>query len=180
MAADNVYTLARPYAEAVFELADGAEARESWSDALAALSAIVENDDVAAVMGSPAISDEALAEAVIGIGGQDFDARQANFVRLLIDNERLVVAPAIAELYEARRAEAEQRLEVEVASAKKLTKKQQEALTKALAKRFERDVSVSYVDDDSIIGGLVIRAGDTVIDGSLTAQLARMRQRLAH
>ncbi|WP_348761770.1 F0F1 ATP synthase subunit delta [uncultured Salinisphaera sp.] len=179
MAAD-IYTLARPYAEAVFDMAgDDAEARASWSNALAALAAIVANEDVAAVMASPAVDDETLAEAILGLGEADFNDAQANFVRLLIENERLATAPAVAELFEARRAAAENRLDVEVTSAKSLTKKQQGALTKALETRFSRDVSLSFVEDESIIGGLVIRAGDLVIDGSLVAQLARMRQRLA-
>tara|TARA_B100000678_G_scaffold27812_1_gene20645 strand:- start:696 stop:1235 length:540 start_codon:yes stop_codon:yes gene_type:complete len=178
MAAD-IYTLARPYAEAVFDIAGDDEARSQWSNALAALAAIVDNDDVAAVMASPMVSDAALADAIVGLGGADFSEQQGNFVRLLIENDRLVAAPAIAELFEARRAAAENRLDVEVTSAKSLTKKQQGALTKALETRFSRDVSLSFVEDDSIIGGLVIRAGDLVIDGSLTAQLARMRQRLA-
>ena len=178
MAAD-IYTLARPYAEAVFDIAGDDEARSQWSNALAALAAIVDNDDVAAVMASPMVSDAALADAIVGLGGADFSEQQGNFVRLLIENDRLVAAPAIAELFEARREAAENRLDVEVTSAKSLTKKQQGALTKALETRFSRDVSLSFVEDDSIIGGLVIRAGDLVIDGSLTAQLARMRQRLA-
>lgn len=180
MAADNEYTLARPYAEAVFELAEDDSQRQQWSQALEALAAIVVNDDVAAVMASPAVGDAELAEAIIAIGSGDFERPQENFVRLLIENERLALAPAIAELYETRRAQAEQRLEVEVTSAKALTKKQQAALHSALSKKFSREVSLSFARDDSIIGGLVIRAGDLVIDGSLTAQLARMRQRLAH
>ncbi|KEZ77819.1 F0F1 ATP synthase subunit delta [Salinisphaera hydrothermalis] len=176
------YTLARPYAEAVFELAQasGSDGLSQWSDALAALSAIVANESVAALMNNPRVSDGVLADAIIETGASDFSEQARNFVRLLIDNNRLSLAPEIAELFEIERAAAEDRLDVEVTSAVELSDAQQKALGEALEKRFDRKVAMTFAQDDSVIGGAVIRAGDLVIDGSLTAQLARMRQSLAH
>ncbi|HET7313563.1 F0F1 ATP synthase subunit delta [Salinisphaera sp.] len=176
------YTLARPYAEAVFELAQasGGEGMSQWSDALAALAAIVRDSTVAALISNPRVSDEVLADAIIGTGASDFGDQARNVVRLLIDNGRLSLAPEIAELFEIERAAAEDRLDVEVTSAVALSEGQRNALGDALEKHFERKISMTFANDESVIGGAVIRAGDLVIDGSLTAQLARMRQSLAH
>ncbi|WP_423822435.1 F0F1 ATP synthase subunit delta [Salinisphaera sp. SPP-AMP-43] len=176
------YTLARPYAEAVFEMAEASagDGLSQWSDALAGLSAIVTDDTVAALMNNPRVSDDTLAEAIIEIGSADFGEGARNLVRLLIDNDRLSLAPEIAELFEIERAAAEDRLDVEVSSAVELSEAQRKALGEALEKRFDRKVSMSFEQDESVIGGAVIRAGDVVIDGSLTAQLERMRQSLAH
>lgn len=176
------YTLARPYAEAVFDLAQAGsgESLSQWSDALAALSAIVTNESVAALLNNPRVSDAVLADAIIETGASDFTDQARNFVRLLIDNNRLSLAPEIAELFEIERASAEDRLDVEVTSAAELSEDQRKALGEALEKRFDRRISMTFAQDDSVIGGAVIRAGDLVIDGSVTAQLARMRQSLAH
>lgn len=174
------HTLARPYAEAVFELAERDDALAAWSDALAAIAAIVANDDMAALMGSPVVTDEALADTVIGIAGDDLSPAAQNFVRVLVDNGRLALAPAIAELFETRRAEAEARIDVQVTSAVALDDEQQAALGKALEQRLARSIRLRFDQDESVIGGAVIRAGDLVIDGSLRAQLERMRRSLTH
>jgi len=173
-------TLARPYAQAVFELAESNDALTEWSDALGALAAIVSNDDVAALMGNPEVDDTRLVDAIIEIARDDLNADAANLVRLLAENSRLSLAPAIAEQFEARRAAAENRVDVNVVSAAPLSDEQQADLVKSLEKRLARSVRLTYEQDESVIGGAVIRAGDLVIDGSLRAQLERMRQSLAH
>lgn len=173
-------TLARPYAQAVFELAEQGNALPRWSDALAALAAIVANEDVAAVMGNPEVDDSQLVDAIIGIASDDLNTDATHLVRLLAENSRLSLVPAIAEQFEARRAAAENRIDVNVTSAMPLSAEQQDALVKSLEKRLARSVQLSYEQDESVVGGAVIRAGDLVIDGSLRAQLERMRQSLTH
>ncbi len=173
-------TLARPYAEAVFELAEAKSELDTWSTALAALAAIVSNEDVAAIMDNPAIADSTMADAIIGVAGDDLNAGASNLVRLLVENDRLRLAPAIAELFEQRKADAESRVDVQVTSAVAFSEEQQAALAKSLEKRLSRSVRLSFEQDENVIGGAVIRAGDLVIDGSLRAQLERMRTALAH
>lgn len=173
-------TLARPYAEAVFELAEAKSELDTWSTALAALAAIVSNEDVAAIMDNPAIADSTMADAIIGVAGDDLNAGATNLVRLLVENDRLRLAPAIAELFEQRKADAENRVDVQVTSAAEFSEEQRAALAKSLEKRLSRSVRLSFEQDENVIGGAVIRAGDLVIDGSLRAQLERMRSVLAH
>jgi len=176
----EIQTLARPYADAVFELAEASGELDAWSTALAAVAAIVSNEDVAALMDNPAITDATMADAIIGVAGDDLNAGGANLVRLLVENGRLRAAPSIAALFEQRKADAENRVDVQVTSAVAFSQEQQAALAKSLEKRLSRSVRLSFEQDENVIGGAVIRAGDLVIDGSLRAQLERMQSVLAH
>ncbi|WP_278358111.1 F0F1 ATP synthase subunit delta, partial [Idiomarina abyssalis] len=97
-----------------------------------------------------------------------------NFVKVLAENERLPVLPAVSELYQTLRAEHDKEVTVDVKSAVKLLKAQQTALSKALEKRLQRKIKLNCSVDKSIIGGLVIEAGDTVIDGTLRGKLDRL------
>lgn len=173
-------TIARPYAEALFELAQGDNRLAPWSQALANLAAIARNGDVAALIGNPNLPTEDLAKAIIDIAGDSLDDKGANLVRLLSENGRLTVLPEIAAQFEDLKAKAEDRVDVEVTSAVELSDEQQQQLTKSLKNRLKREISLSCVTDPELIGGLVVRAGDLVIDGSLRASLARMQQTLAH
>lgn len=177
-------TLARPYAEAIFELARASDELASWSEALDTLAAIAANDDVARLVGNPGVRDADLADAIVAIAGEALSGPGAgkaeNLVRLLAENDRLGLLPEIAAQYAHLRAEAENRVDVEVRTAQELGDSQREALAQALEKRLARQVSLSYVLDEDLIGGAVVRAGDLVIDGSVRAQLARLVQNLAH
>jgi F-type H+-transporting ATPase subunit delta len=177
-------TLARPYAEAVFELAGAGDDLAAWSGALDTLAAIVANEDVAALIGNPRIDDRALAEALVAIAGDALKpaggGRPANLVRLLAENDRLRLLPEIAAQYADLRAVAENRVDVAVRAAAELGETQRRALAKALEKRLARQVSLSCTIDEDLIGGAVVRAGDLVIDGSVRAQLARLSRDLAH
>lgn len=171
-------TMARPYARAVFEIAQQADALQAWSKGLAAVAAIVANDDVERIIGSPMISDEKLADSIIGIAADDLPAHGADYVRLLVDNDRLQLAPAIAAQFDVMRAAAEQRVGVSVTSAVEFSEKQKLDLAQSLQQRLSATVDLSFEQDDSILGGAVIRAGDLVIDRSVRAQLDRMQQSL--
>lgn len=173
-------TLARPYADAVFELAEADGTLDAWSEALAALAAVVANEDVAAVISNPETPDATLADAIIEIASDDLNDGARNLVRLLVENSRLRLAPDIAEQFEALKAEAENRVDVSVVSAVEFSDEQQKALARSLEKRLSRNVRLTFEQDERVIGGAVIRAGDLIIDGSLRAQLERMRQSLAH
>ncbi len=173
-------TLARPYAQAVFELAHSSNLMGVWSDALAAISAVVSNPDVHVLMGHPSVSRETLADAVIDIARDDLHDDARNLVHLLARNDRLALAPHIAEQFEELRARAEQRVDVDVVSAAEFSDEQKQALSKSLEKRLSASVRLALSQDPDMIGGAIIRAGDMVIDGSLRAQLARMQHTLAH
>lgn len=111
------------------------------------------------------------------LGGQ-LDEEARNFVRLLVDYRRLSLLPEIRELYETMRAEAEGRLEVDVRTAFPLDARQREMLVAALKRRFGREVNLAETVDPDLIGGVEIRAGDLVIDGSVRGRLAALAAQL--
>ena len=173
-------TLARPYARAVFELVgDDAAEREAWSRRLAALAELVRDPQLASLLTHPRVTPEQLVAIICDALSELGEAGQ-NLVRLLAENRRLGYAPEIARVYEELRAEAEGIVDVEVLSARELDDTQRERLTEALRKRLGREVRLQARVDESLIGGAVIRAGDTTIDGSVQGQLARLSSALVH
>jgi len=174
----DLSTLARPYAKAAFELArDGGRYKE-WSQALGSLSAAVKSPLLAGLIGHPALLKADLADALSKAVGDSLGAEGGSLVKLLVENKRLQAAPFIAEQYEALRAEAESRADVEITSAVPVPPRQQEQLADAVGKRLARDVVVTWKTDESLVAGAVIRSGDLVIDGSVRGELEKLRTAL--
>ena len=174
--AENL-TLARPYAKAAFELAQGKGALEAWSKALKLLASLAGDASVEAMLGSPKATP-ALRAAILtelcAKAGQALDPLQGNFVKLLAENRRLPLLPEIAAGYEALRAEAESVLEVELRAARPVDAAEQARIGDALKAKLKRRITLKYVEDKSLIGGAVIQAGDLVIDGSVRGKLGRL------
>jgi F-type H+-transporting ATPase subunit delta len=171
-------TMARPYAKAAFELARDEGKLAEWSALLAGIAAAVRDKQVAAAIGHPAVGRGQLADVLIQAMGAQATAHAKNLLRLLSEYGRLKLAPAIASQFEALRAEHERRVDVEIVSAAPVDAAQQQVLVAAVKKKLNRDVNVEWKTDPSLIAGALIRAGDTVIDGSVSGELARMRQAL--
>lgn len=171
-------TLARPYAKAVFELARDEGKLADWTALLAGLARVVRDPGVASAIGHPAIGRGQLADVLVQAMGASATAQAKNLLRLLSEYNRLKLAPAIAEQFEALRAEHERRVDVQIVSAAPVEAAQQQALVAAVKKKLNRDVNVEWTTDPSLIAGAQIRAGDTVIDGSISGELARLRQAL--
>ncbi|HEY4128629.1 MAG TPA: F0F1 ATP synthase subunit delta [Gammaproteobacteria bacterium] len=176
-------TLARPYARAVFELARDKSAFDRWSKLLSVLSGLSADASVKAMLTSPkaapAVRAEVLSE-LAGKSGEKLDQQAKNFVSLLADNRRLGLLPEIAADYERLRAEAENTLEVELLAAMPVPAAEQKLISEALHKKLGRKITLKYVEDKSLIGGAVIRAGDLVIDGSVREKLERLTAALIH
>jgi F-type H+-transporting ATPase subunit delta len=171
-------TLARPYAKAVFELARDEGKLADWSALLAGLAAAVSDKQVASAIGHPAIGRGQLADVLIQAMGSQPTEHAKNLLKLLSEYNRLKLAPAIAAQYEALRAEHEKRVDVEIVSAAPVDAAQRQVLVAAVQKKLNREVNVQWKTDPSLIAGAQIRAGDTVIDGSISGELARLRQAL--
>jgi F-type H+-transporting ATPase subunit delta len=172
----ELHTLARPYAKAAFELAHEARSLGQWSQTLKTLAAAVGDAKVGALLANPRLSRGDVAAVLSTALCDKLDAQARNFVALLAENNRLAALPAIAEEFEALRAEAEKRVEVEITTATAVGEAQQQALLGALRKRLARELEVSWKTDPALVAGAVIRAGDLVIDGSVSGELAQLRQ----
>jgi len=174
-------TIARPYAQAVFDLTKGTGKKlASWSDALNLLSAVTNDKSISAIISDPKVANNKLVKLIISICADKLDKEGKNFVKVLAENGRLTVVSEIAAIFDELKAEAEKTVNAEVVTAFKLSAEQNSKLKAALKKRLGCEVEITSRVDKSIIGGAVIRAGDMIIDGSVTAQLDRLSSDLAH
>ncbi len=172
-------TIARPYAQAVFEMAKSQKDYSGWSESLQLAAAVAADPDMKALIFNPRLSKDQLGELFLGICGKDLGKSAENFIRLLIDNKRLSFLPEIMALYESYRAEAEGTVDAEVISAFKVSKALQAKIAGALKARLGREVNLTCSVDESLLGGAIIRAGDLVIDGSATGQLQKLASALS-
>ncbi|OCA59979.1 F0F1 ATP synthase subunit delta [Aeromonas hydrophila] len=178
MAETSTSTAARPYAKAAFEFARGQQALEAWSGMLSTAANVAVDATVKAVLDNPKLSTEHKVDTFIDVCGDALDDNARNFIRTLGAQHRLAALPSVAELFEAQKAEQEQRVEVTLVSAFALESEQEEKLATALRKRLNRDISITTQVDSTLLGGVIIRAGDTVIDGSVRGKLARLSEAL--
>ena len=167
-------TLARPYANAAFDLAKAGRRLPQWSRMLGVLATAAETSEVEALIGAPSLRSEVKAHRLINLLGDELDDRGRRFVHVLAANKRLELLPEIAAQFEVRKAEAELVLDVEIVSAVGLSAAQKDAYAQALKRRFDQDVQVTERVDSQLVGGAVVRAGDTVIDGSVRGRLSRL------
>lgn len=173
-------TVARPYAQAVFELANSQGKLAEWSQMLAAVAQVVGHEKVNELISDTNVQKEVAADLVIDIAGETLSAEGKNFVRVLSDNRRLALLPAILDQYEMLRAEVENTVEAEMLTAKDVPADVQKAIVGALEKRLGRKVTLSVRIDEGILGGAVVRAGDLVIDGSAAGRLQGLTNSLIH
>jgi len=169
-------TLARPYAKAAFEYALESGDLQGWSDSLRTVSSVTKQSSVDQLLSSPSSTASEQAAALTGICGESLSSAGKNFICILSENRRLKLLPQIAHQFEIMKANQEKAIEVDVASAQPLDEEQQEKLTEALSKKLERKVNMQVSLDKSLLGGAVIRAGDTVIDGSIRGRLTKLAE----
>ena len=177
--ADN-NTVARPYAQAAFEVAQESNALAELSESFAAAKALMEDGQVAAFLAIPALTDEERLTFLQGLFGEAVGENSVfaggslhgtNFLKLLLENGRVAVLPEIAEHFEALKAKVENSVDAVVTSAAPLSDARMQEISASLKARLGREVKLTSEIDENLIGGAVIRAGDVVIDGSLRARL---------
>ncbi|WP_120997137.1 F0F1 ATP synthase subunit delta [Stutzerimonas urumqiensis] len=171
-------TLARPYAKAAFEYAQAHQQLASWSAMLGLAAAVANDDRMQRVLKAPRLTSAEKADTFVEVCGNELDAQARNFIHVLAENERLALLPEISELFELYKAEQERSVDVEVTSAFALSAEQQDKLAKVLSARLSREVRLHAAEDPALIGGVVIRAGDLVIDGSVRGKLAKLAEAL--
>lgn len=166
-------TIARPYAEAVFALADAKGALGSWSQTLAAMAAVASIPDIQAATGDPNLSPDQVY-GLLAAGCGDLTVEQQNFLRVLIDNGRVTQLPEIRDIFEALKNEREGVVDAVIASAFPLDGSELATLVAQLEARFKRKVNPQVRVDPQLIGGVRVQVGDEVIDGSVRGKLGAM------
>jgi len=169
-------TVARPYAKAAFEYASAQGTLELaiWSSQLTLAAAVVQDAEFARYLSRPSMTVAEQEAALFAACGGELSAGVRNFLSLVAANIRLTALPAIAELYEELKANAENVADVVVTSAYALDDAQQDVLAKQLAAKLGRRINISTEVDASLIGGVIVRSGDLVIDASVRGKLAKL------
>ena len=170
-------TLARPYANALFELAKAENSLEQWSRMLGVVHTTSQHETVG-LLNSPDLPANAKAFRVAEVCGDELDDRGKKFLQALAEHDRLSIVGEVRDQFELLRAEELKSLDVEVISAYPMSEAQSEALKVALNRRFEKEISIESRVDESLIGGAIIRAGDMVIDGSVRGKLIKLADTL--
>jgi F-type H+-transporting ATPase subunit delta len=172
-------TIARPYAEAVFSLAQEQKQLKLWSDMLYFAATVSQVEDMQILIANTNINKKQLADLFIEACKDRLTELGANMIRLLAENRRLGFLPEIAAQFELLRAEAEKTIEAEVVSAYKMSEVQQKDIAAKLKVRLGREVTLTCRVDNSLLGGAIIKAGDLVIDGSTIGQIQKLSIELA-
>lgn len=165
---------ARPYAKAAFEYANECGRLSEWNDVLCFLASVISQPEVMQFLCDPRRTDQQHLDLVLGLS-EGMDASIENFIRLLAINRRLLILPSIQKLFDQFRAIAEKTLSIEVCSVIPLTEEERTSIQKQLSVKFGRQAMISYEIAPDLLGGLLIKAGDCVIDASVRGQLQRMR-----
>ena len=174
-------TIARPYAEALFRVASEDStggALAAWSTLVDRMGAIAADPDMRRVMGEPRVSGDQVYGVFMGAVGDDADAKAQNFVRMLIENDRLSVMPEVAtqfaSLIDAKQGSAE----AHIPSAFEMSETDVNELVASLEKKFDVKLKPEVTVDPSLIGGVRVVVGDRVLDTSVRSRLEEMRAAL--
>ena len=169
-------TLARPYARAAFEFARSREELPAWSAQLANLAAVTLDAAMGQILNNPALTAEQQAQALKDVCGEAINGHGQNFVSILADNKRLTLLPEISALFEQYKANQEKTVDVTVFSAFDVSEETEQSLAQALKTKLERKVKIDSIVDKELLGGVLIRAGDLVIDGSVRGRLNQLAE----
>ncbi len=172
-------TIARPYAQAVFEQAQQEGKFSEWTNMLELLELVVSDADMKTVMDNPRLDGQFVADFILDVCSDHLQETGQNFVRVLAAAGRLELVPEISDLFAVKRAESESTIDVEVLSAYPLDANQESSISKLMADQFGKNIKITSNIDESLIGGVVIKAGDSVIDASIKGRLKELANVIA-
>ncbi|XMR54871.1 F0F1 ATP synthase subunit delta [Escherichia coli] len=166
-------TIARPYAKAAFEFAVEHKAVDQWLEMLDFAAQVAENETMHSLVNGSVAAEE-LAKLFVGVCGEQLNEHGQNLIRVMAENGRLNALPDVLEQFIHLRAVSEATAEVDVISAAALSEQQLAKISAAMEKRLSRKVKLNCKIDKSVMAGVIIRAGDMVIDGSVRGRLERL------
>lgn len=174
----EVSTIARPYAEAVFKLAEASGSLALWSDTLAQLAALAATPEVRALIVDPNLTPDQIY-GVLAAGVPNLPQEAQNFLRTVIENGRVAALPEVRALFEELKNKREGLDDAVIETALALDDAQVQGLVAQLEKRFKRKIRPTVTVNRELIGGTRITVGDEVIDASVRGKLAAMSTALS-
>ena len=171
-------TVARPYAEAAFELAREENALPVWAEMLRFASGIIAEPKVRAALDNPKLTAGDKEALFLSICRDRLNAEGRNFIRVLVRAERIGLLPQIRTQFESLKDEAEGVARAQILSAFPVTDEELASLKGTLEKRFGKKIEATVGVDPDLIGGARITVGDTVIEASVQGELRAMANHL--
>lgn len=171
-------TIARPYAEALFDLAKGAGKLDEWAQRIQIMAQVAGHPDMGNAIVNPNLPGDQLYGLFAASCGDALNGEAQSFVRVLIENRRLTLLPEIQSLFDELKRDSESQVEAHITSAFPLDASQVQTLVADLEARFKRKVQPQVAVDAELIGGVRISVGDEVIDGTVRGKLATMASAL--
>jgi F-type H+-transporting ATPase subunit delta len=171
-------TVARPYAEAAFEIARDKNALEPWARMLRLAAEVVRDRRVADALDNPRLGPDEKESLLLSIAGDRLDEDGRSFVRVLVRADRVGLLPEIAQVFETLKNRFENVAQAEIESAIELTDAQKTELAAALERRFGKRIEATVRINPQLIGGARVTVGDAVIDASVAAKLEAMHRQL--
>lgn len=175
--ADNA-SIARPYAKAVFDLAQETGAQDAWASALERLSLVSQDQEFSVLENDPRFDEQRLSSLLVDLAGDELPSGGENFINLLVNNGRVSALVDIEQQFTALVAKAKAQVNAEVITAMALNAEQKSAITSALESRLGLKVILAETVDASLVGGAVVKAGDLVIDGSAKGRIEKLTSAL--
>jgi len=170
-------TIARPYAKAAFDFAVESNNVDQWLEMITFMGQIASDATVVKMLKAATASQEA-ADLIIKLGGEQLNENGQNFMKVLAQNERLLVLPEVAVLLAQYVDEFNKQVDADITSATELNDAQQADLAASLEQRLARKVKLNVTIDKSLVAGVIIRVGDLLIDGSVRGKLDRLSNQL--
>lgn len=174
----EIATLARPYAEALFQVAKKDDLAK-WESILAKLAALGSNVDVQKMASHPGMKDHHVADMILSLAKVEITPEIENFVALLVENDRVKLLPEISAQFNSLKNISEGQDDAYIVSAFPMNEKELDELLVNLEKRFFRKLKAKAITvDPELIGGVIINVGDEVLDMSVRAKLNNMYKSL--
>ena len=176
----NVTSIARPYARAAFACASDKNNMDAWSVLLKQTTKIINQKSMQNLLKNPCIDKRVAYECLLEFCKAVIFPFGKNFLKLMATNQRLLVLPEVKDLFERYKAELANQVTAYVISTVPLTKIEEQTLEKVLSERFQSHIKLDCHTDKNLLGGLVVRVGDLVIDDSVRGKLERLRATLVN
>ncbi len=176
-------TIAKPYANAIFEIAEQTKSHSDWKGVLEAGAQLANDASMQAFIASPSTTSENKAQAVAAlfksILGRALSKQENAFVALLLDNGRIDALPSMLELFDLMSNLSSDAKAFHVLSAYKLSAAEEKQIVSDLSDKYNTTVSIDTQIDENLVGGVVIKEGDKVIDLSIKARVDELGSRLS-